>query len=55
MVMTRLKATEEDALSLPATPTVKLLVPALPGVPLITPFPLRVNPAGKVPDTKDHV
>ena len=50
MVMTRLKLAVEDALSLPATPMMKLLVPDTLGVPLITPPLPRVNPGGKAPE-----
>jgi len=49
------KSFVDEALSLPATRTVKLEVPAAVGVPLRTPAADKLRPAGGVPEVTDQL
>ncbi len=54
-LIVRLNALVEERLSSSVTRIVKLDVPDAVGLPLITPPLLRLKPAGRLPETRDHV
>ena len=53
MLICEVAVTGDDSES--ATCTVKVEVPAAVGVPAISPAVLRLNPAGRLPETSVHV